>query len=155
MHTLQAGTSFKLQMLYMYCIYVHTHGVLSLTLWCQNFIFHAGIKSPPPSTLMAVQPFKGLTARHIYMSFGAKGLTSKMWYLFQPNFIVNIQHFTNCHYTSSNCSLIIHTLLVPFIFTTGINLLFVLGIVITSNRMDDASVDSMESLHNILTLHVT
>jgi len=111
MYTLPAGISFKLQMLYMYCIYVHTQGVLSLT--------------------------------------------SKMWYLFQPNFIVNIQHITNCHYTYSHRSLIIHTLLVPFIFTTGINLLFVLGTVTTNNRMDDASVASMESLHNIKTLHVT
>ena len=87
-------------MLYMCCIYVHTHGVLS-------------------------------------------------------NFIVNIQQITNFQYTCNHHSLIIHTLLVPFIINTGINLFFVLGIVITSNRMDDASVASMESLHNILTLHVT
>jgi len=38
-----------------------------LTLWCRNFIFGAGIKPPPRSTLMAVRPFKGLTARHIYI----------------------------------------------------------------------------------------
>jgi len=36
--------------------------------------FGAGIKSPPPTNLMAIRPFKGLTARYIYMSFGAKGL---------------------------------------------------------------------------------
>jgi len=28
----------------------------------------------PLFTLMAIRPFKGLTVRHIYMSFGAKGL---------------------------------------------------------------------------------
>jgi hypothetical protein len=116
MYTLQAETSFKLQMLYMYHIYVHTHGILSLT--------------------------------------------HKIWYLLQSNFIVNIQHLTNCHYTISNiffnhCSLIIHTLLVAFIFTTHLNLFFVLGIVVTSNSMDGASMASIESLHNILTLHVT
>jgi len=55
MYTLQEGTSFKLQMLYMYCIYVNTHDILSLTY--------------------------------------------KIWYLFQSNFIVNIQHLTKCHYT--------------------------------------------------------
>ena len=50
-------------------------------LYLRSLLFRAGIKSlPPPATLMAVWPFKGLTVRHIYiyMSFGAKGLCSAL-----------------------------------------------------------------------------
>jgi len=37
-------------------------------LYLRSLLFRAGIKSlPPPATLMAVWPFKGLTVRHIYI----------------------------------------------------------------------------------------
>jgi hypothetical protein len=126
MYTLQARTSFKLQMLYMYCIYVHTHGILSRNI--QNLViisikFHCEYSTP----------YK--LSSHLHTLQTAITLASNIFF--------------------KHCSLIIHTLLEPFIFTTGLNLLFVLGIVITCNRMNNASVKSMKSLHNILTLHVS
>ena len=39
---------------------------LNITPLTPELIFDAGIKSPP-STLITVRPFKGLTARHIYI----------------------------------------------------------------------------------------